>query len=110
MKSATIEALMRYVRHGIVPGSGLRAVLEGDLFQAKRSLDSYNWEYLGDIVDVVQYTLPQASYGSREIVKAWVDMPDSEREALGATIQHSLQMLSNRLQDILDLEEAMSTR
>jgi len=110
MRSATIEGLMRYVKHGIIPGAGLRAVLEGDLFQAKRSLDSYNWEYLGDIIDVVQYTLPQASYGSREIVKAWINMSDSEREALEATIQHSLQMLSNRWQDILDLEEAMSMR
>ncbi len=101
---------MRYVKHGIVPGSGLRAVLEGNLFQAKRSLDSYNWEYLGDIIDVIQYTLPRTSYGSREIVKAWIDMPDSEREAIAADIQHSLQMLNNRLQDILDLEEAMSMR
>ena len=110
MRSATIEGLIRYVRFGILPGSGIRAVLEGNLFQAKRSLDSYNWEHLADIVDVVQYTLPQSSYGSREIVKAWIEMPDSEREALGATIQHSLQMLHNRLQDILDLEEATSTR
>ena len=109
MRLSTIEALMRYVKHGILPGSGLKAVLEGDLFQAKRSLDSYNWRCLDDIVDVVQYTLPQASYGSRELVKAWTDIPDSEREALEATIQHSLQMLSNRLQDIKDLEAA-STR
>lgn len=106
MRSETIEALMRYVRHGISPGSGLKSVLEGNLFQAKRSLDSYNWEHLGDIIDVVQYTLPQSCYGSREIVRRWMEMPDSEREALEATIQHSLQMLNNRLQDILDLEEA----
>lgn len=106
MRSATIEGLIRYVRFGTNPGSGIRAVLEGDLFQAKRRLDSYNWEHLDDIVDVVQHTLPQASYGSREIVKAWMEMSDSEREAMASVIQHTLQMLNNRLQDILDLEEA----
>lgn len=110
MRAATIEGLIRYVRFGILPGSGIRAVLEGNLYQTKRSLDSYNWECLADIIDVVQYTLPQSSYGSREIVKAWTEMSEQEREAMGATLQHSLQMLNNRLQDILDLEEATSVR
>jgi hypothetical protein len=104
MRSHVIEALMRYVKHGISPGSGLKAVLTGDLFQAKRCLDSYNWERLDDLVDIVQYTLPMSSYGSKEAVKQWETMTETERAANIHNIQHSLQMLEARLKDIQLLE------
>lgn len=96
MRPETIEALIRYVRFGSNPGSGLRAVLEGDLFRAKQRLDSYNWQHLDNIVEVIEYTLPKSSFGSRQIVKDWMKMSNSDREAM-ESVQHTLQMLNNLL-------------
>jgi hypothetical protein len=106
MRAAVIEGLMRYVKHGISPGSGIRAVLEGDLYSAKRSLDSYNWQCLEEIVDLVQYCLPMSAFGSKEAVKKWLELTPEAREARGSEVQYSLQMLETRLRDIRDLDAA----
>lgn len=106
MRADVIESLIRYVKHGFSPGSGLRAVLENDLFQAKRGLDSQNWRCLEEIVETVQYCLPTSSFGSKKAVNQWMELLPEDRET--ADVQHSLQLLQTRLQDIRDLDAAVN--
>lgn len=67
----TLEALRRYLEYGISPGSGLTAVLEGDLYGAYASLDRDNLASLNEIVSLIRQKFPSASYGSRKSTHDW---------------------------------------
>ena len=67
----TIEALSRYLEYGISPGSGLTAVLEGDLFGSYANLDKDNLGSLHEIVNLIRQKFPSASYGSRKNTHDW---------------------------------------
>ena len=67
----TIEALSRYLEYGISPGSGLTAVLEGDLFGSYANLDKDNLGSLHEIVSLIRQKFPSASYGSRKNTHDW---------------------------------------
>ena len=74
MIPATLAAgLERYLRHGIVPGAFLHAVLRNDLHAAVRSADPDSLAALPDIVRYVYRDMTPASCcGSPEAVQRWV--------------------------------------
>lgn len=56
-------SLARYKHAGILPGSFLKAVIEGDLFDAYACADSVNHEHLADVVRIVIDELPDDMRG-----------------------------------------------
>jgi hypothetical protein len=67
------ESLERYARQGIPTGDCLRAVLAGDLFGAVNRADPVTGGYLVAIVGYIQNHLPLGSFGTHEIVDAWIE-------------------------------------
>lgn len=71
-------ALRRYVLDGIQPGGFLMSVLSNDLAGAVMRADAVNRRILGEIVEVIQWVLPQAAWGSPQAVWQWM----RDRQAL----------------------------
>jgi len=69
----TLNSLELYVEHGVNPGSGILAVLEGDLFQAFNKLDEENLASLRDLVRLLWNDVPKAFTGDKKSVKAWME-------------------------------------
>lgn len=69
--SYMIDGMVRYIVFGIMPGSFLKAVLEGDLFSAVKNADDFNAGRLPSYVRFLYNYAPQDCYGSPENVKAW---------------------------------------
>ncbi len=67
-----IKSLMAYREQRRETGGFLRAMLEGDLYQAAMSADMDNQERIYDIARYIVNTLPGESYGSKERVKSWL--------------------------------------
>jgi hypothetical protein len=66
------HGVRRYILNGIRPGQGLRAFLEGDLFEVYRRCDE---EFLGGMGTMVRFLAgpcPQGCYGSKERVALWM--------------------------------------
>lgn len=68
-----VEALQRYVDHGIHPGGFLTAVLENNLSEAVLRADNLNIKILPEIVGYVDWEIPSACWGSRERVEDWLN-------------------------------------
>lgn len=66
------DALDRYAKHGIPPGSFCSAVLANDLHDAIIRADPQSLATLQAIACYVAVKLPYASWGSREAVEAWI--------------------------------------
>jgi len=75
----TLGALERYFFMGLEPGSFLTAVLEGNLFRAVQCADHINKAALSDIVTFIYNRLPGGTYGSRDLVKAWLEDREGRR-------------------------------
>lgn len=73
----SMEALMRYTEHHILPGIFLRAVLEGDLHRAYRRADPTNLWLLPIYAAWLHNEAPMQCYGSPELVRAWVEQGHS---------------------------------
>lgn len=73
IKIDTKESLIRYRDHGIEPGGFLSAVLENDLMGALGRADSYNRATIFQITQFVYNDMPSISWGSRKIVKSYLD-------------------------------------
>jgi hypothetical protein len=61
----------RYIRHGVIPGHFLTAILENDLFDAVGHADAINGQRLPEIVRWVYNEAPSGCWGSPEKVTAW---------------------------------------
>lgn len=61
----------RYVLDGVPPGSGLRAFLEGDLFETFSRCD-----FTDNIKEMLIYLnyCPAGCYGSRDRVQEWLEL------------------------------------
>ena len=70
--------LMLYLEKGIVAGSGLMAVLEGDLWKAVNALDDQNWRHLKELCTWMYNNPPSIAYGNRDKVVAWVNHQGAE--------------------------------
>jgi hypothetical protein len=68
----TLNNLELYIEKGINPGGGLKAVLEGDLFQAFNKLDKENSEALKDLVMLLWNDVPKICLGDKEAVREWM--------------------------------------
>lgn len=66
------NGLARYIVSGRLPGSFLRAVLRGELFEAVGRADDINRERLVDYVIFLHNYAPTGCYGSAEHVSGWV--------------------------------------
>lgn len=69
---STVEGLLRYIDHGIAPGSYLSAVLENNLRGACSSGDDENLAALPDLVALIWNELPPVACWSRERVDKWI--------------------------------------
>jgi len=63
--------LERWVDHGIVPGSFLRAVLQNDFCEAVLQADYQNVQHLRSIARFVYEVLPYEAWGNRVKVIDW---------------------------------------
>lgn len=70
--TSNMGALGRYSKDKIEPGGFLRAVLEGDLYNACGRADIENQQRLYHIIRYICSTVPIESYGSPEKVKKWL--------------------------------------
>lgn len=61
----------RWVDHGIVPGSFLRAVLQNDFCEAVLNADPHNLQHLRSIALFVDTVLPFESWGNPVKVMDW---------------------------------------
>ncbi|MAM60830.1 MAG: hypothetical protein CMH11_05005 [Maritimibacter sp.] len=63
--------MVRYILLGIIPGSFLSAVLEGDLFNAVRRADDANRAALHDYAIFLFNYAPGGCFGSEDRLRAW---------------------------------------
>lgn len=70
--SFLVEALNRYVLHGIMPGSFLTAVLENDLMRAMACADEYNKRHIFELCQYIFNHLPSSCHGSPAKVDAYL--------------------------------------
>ncbi len=68
----TKEAINKFVKYGLPPGSFITAVLENNLSQAFAYADETNTLYLKDIVMYVHWEIPGTCHGSPEAVRNWL--------------------------------------
>jgi hypothetical protein len=68
------EGVVRYVLHGIIPGTFLQSVIEGDLFMALRRADSRNAYILHEYGRFFFNHAPSQCFGSRGIIAEWSQM------------------------------------
>lgn len=74
------ECMVRYLVHGLNPGSFFTAVLANDFHGAMmRSHPLNTVTALKSLVGWVHDDFPAYSYGSYEKVEAWSNMPEEER-------------------------------
>ena len=66
--------LARYILQHIRPGSGLQAILEGDLFEAFNRCDPFTVLSLDSIVRVIVNCAPAACWGSADFVQDWISV------------------------------------
>jgi len=62
-----------YIEKGIDPGTGLRSVLEGDLFQAYMHLDNDSLAALYNLVKLLWNDVPKVVLGDKGAVKTWME-------------------------------------
>jgi hypothetical protein len=67
-----LEALRRYIEHGILPGHFLTAVLRNDLKEAVARADPVNQALLPVYVQWLYNRAPAACWGSPAQVAAWI--------------------------------------
>lgn len=63
--------LVRYVEHGILPGSFLTAVLEDKLVESAMCADDNNLPRLHMWADIMYNAVPRAARGSHGVVAEW---------------------------------------
>jgi hypothetical protein len=73
MPSYMRDGMERYVLNGLMPGSFLTAILEGDEVRAKQMADVNNRRLVDEYFAKVRELLPPACYGNPAQVKAWSD-------------------------------------
>lgn len=67
-----LEALERYVKDGIEPGSFTRAVLENDLRKAIKTAHVLNRQTIPDIIEWLDDNAPASCWGSAFRVEKWM--------------------------------------
>ena len=73
-----VDGLKLYVEKRIPQGPFLTAVLANDLIEAVQKADARNLNNLPAYADYMYNEMPMDSYGSRAIVKAWLENKPEE--------------------------------
>lgn len=81
----TLESLQAWIKHGVLPGSFLQAVLKNDLIQAIPRADRHNLAAIVEICAWVRNEAPIGSWGSRELVEQWERRKRGDRLARAVT-------------------------
>lgn len=76
----TLDAIDRYITHGIPTGSFLEAALCNDLMEAMGRADMGNRLALFEICNYIYNETPSVCHGSTEKVRAWLKMKAEERQ------------------------------
>ena len=74
----TIEAIRRYIEHGILPGDFLQAVIQNDLTEAVGRADRHNLPALKLICQMFYNCTPADSHGNKEKMLAWARVGGTE--------------------------------
>ncbi len=74
------EAMERYIKHGIIPGDFLQAVIANDLFLAVGRADKENERLIPAYVVYFYNKAPDDCHGSKEIMIAYSAKKQKERE------------------------------
>ena len=72
-----MEAIKRYVDHGIEPGSFLASVICNDLAGAFMNADHINKEIIGEYVQHFYNDEPSACWGSPARMEEWISHKNS---------------------------------
>jgi hypothetical protein len=67
-----IDGIIRYIVHGIEPGSCLVAIFANDLMEAFGRADQYTAAGMGQICTFIYSYAPSASHGSYKRVGDWM--------------------------------------
>ena len=67
------ETLTAYVNHGRPTGDFLAACLSNDFVEAIGRADENSLAHIADIVNFIYNKMPGNSWGSREIVRDWIE-------------------------------------
>lgn len=65
--------LRRYFERGVAAGGCLMAILENDLMQAFARADNETMRNMHGIVQWLYNEAPIGSYGSKELVRKWIE-------------------------------------
>lgn len=87
------EGLLDYLRHGIMPGTFLRAVLENNLWKAVIHADDTNRGALVEYVLLLNYYAPSDAWGSPIAVKEWIAKGVAARTERELTADEAAQAL-----------------
>ncbi len=82
IEAFTVEAIRRYIDHGIEPGSFLSAVICNDLKSAVGKADVFNMANLPAFVGYFYNEAPSSCWGSNERMIAWMAKKAVERVGL----------------------------
>ena len=80
----TLEGLVRYLQHGLEPGSGLTAILENNLAMSMRCLDQENRAQLYELYSLISNEFPGMAWGSPTRVANWISRESIREEAATA--------------------------
>lgn len=86
LRSTVARALEEYFNHHVKTGGYLRAVLENHLWLAVKRADSRSLIKLPAVIDLLLEHAPPASWGSPEIVAAWLQKRPA-REYSGESVR-----------------------
>lgn len=85
------EGLDRWLRHGIEPGSFLRAVLANDLYSAVTRADPVSLAALKPIIQFLYDQAPEGSFGSPQVLREYpIYLQALERQAEQAAAERTL--------------------
>lgn len=74
IKPEILEALRRYTKDGLPPGSFLEAVLSNDLMEAVQRADEENLRSIVAIATHVHNQVPWNIFGTKKLVKLWIEL------------------------------------
>jgi len=70
--------MRRYVEEGVIPGEFLQAVICNDLVESFGRADDINSDRLRDYAGFLYNEIPSLSWGSKEKMRAWAKMKETE--------------------------------
>jgi len=73
------EGMERYIEHGILPGSFLKALLSNDLMTCISRADEVNSKYINHWVKWLYNYAPFDCYGSHDVMMKWSKKKTAER-------------------------------